>query len=478
MNEEKLKNLAVFSKALAEARSEIEKKHLRNAIASIYAVVDDNKPAIKSEKKEEAPERKLDGTPDVIDLTSDDETPPSRQRSATVIHQTTEQQDQQSQSRLSPTSGDAPPTRKHAATDVGQPAAKRARGDKSPSSPAASAQNSPARESNNDSGAEKTRESASGNEPSPAPPRRSRNHSPPTVALNFEQIFSGDKMQDLVFAPHTSRFEACLRDEFGVKDPRSVALFDVSPGFSVTDAPGSHRNHVNLTVVMHAVSSLAKHGIDASDICVLVPYLGQLYQFTITRTEIAEESMETAKLRLETFDAVQGREFPYVIVDTVRKDGLGFLGEANRLNVALSRARFSLIVVVNCSNLADCDNWRQSWLYKVVSNIERSGNQPRRRSSLSGKTPPPPPTDDVDGAVPSEEAVAEEAGNEPEPESSTADANFDDSAVPPPVADEVDPFGVDNARTLHWTSPEEEDIHTEAVGSRDDDYMYDEGQWN
>lgn len=168
-----------------------------------------------------------------------------------------------------------------------------------------------------------------------------------------------------------------MRDEFGVKDPRSVALFDVSPGFSVTDAPGSHRNHVNLTVVMHAVSSLAKHGIDASDICVLVPYLGQLYQFTITRTEIAEESMETAKLRLETFDAVQGREFPYVIVDTVRKDGLGFLGEANRLNVALSRARFSLIVVVNCSNLADCDNWRQSWLYKVVSNIERSGNQPR-----------------------------------------------------------------------------------------------------
>lgn len=98
MNEEKLKNLAVFSKALAEARSEIEKKHLRNAIASIYAVVDDKKPAIKSEKKEEAPERKLDGTPDVIDLTSDDETPPSRQRSATVIHQTTEQQDQQSQS--------------------------------------------------------------------------------------------------------------------------------------------------------------------------------------------------------------------------------------------------------------------------------------------------------------------------------------------------------------------------------------------
>lgn len=96
---------------------------------------------------------------------------------------------------------------------------------------------------------------------------------------------------------------------------------------------------------------------------------------------------------------------------------------------------------------------------------------------MSGKTPPPP-TDDVDGAVPSEEAVAEEAGNEPEPESSTADANFDDSAVPPPVADEVDPFGVDNARTLHWTSPEEEDIHTEAVGSRDDDYMYDEGQWN
>ena len=63
-------------------------------------------------------------------------------------------------------------------------------------------------------------------------------------------------------------------------------------------------------------------------------------------------------IEVNTVDAYQGREKEIIIVSTVRTQGIGFLSDYRRMNVAITRAKSFLFVVGNSKLLCKDDHWR------------------------------------------------------------------------------------------------------------------------
>lgn len=65
----------------------------------------------------------------------------------------------------------------------------------------------------------------------------------------------------------------------------------------------------------------------------------------------------SSNVEVGTIDSFQGRERDVIIISCVRTDGIGFLSDPQRLNVALTRARSSLIVCGNFRSLEKDHTW-------------------------------------------------------------------------------------------------------------------------
>jgi len=93
-----------------------------------------------------------------------------------------------------------------------------------------------------------------------------------------------------------------------------------------------------------------------SEIGVITPYEGQrsyLVQYMQSHGTLRKELYQ--QIEVASVDAFQGREKEYIILSCVRSNehqGIGFLSDPRRLNVALTRAKYGLVVLGNPRLLA------------------------------------------------------------------------------------------------------------------------------
>lgn len=111
--------------------------------------------------------------------------------------------------------------------------------------------------------------------------------------------------------------------------------------------------------MVNVLRRLLDAGLAAEDVAVITPYSAQV---KLLQQQLRQGAL--AELEVRSVDGFQGREKEVVIFSAVRanaRGGVGFLADARRLNVALTRAKRGLVVVGNSNTLRRDRLWR-AWL--------------------------------------------------------------------------------------------------------------------
>ena len=113
----------------------------------------------------------------------------------------------------------------------------------------------------------------------------------------------------------------------------------------------SFLNRTEAASVEKMVTKFLKAGIKPDQIGVVTPYEGQrsfLVQYMAFQGSLHAKLYQ--EVEVASVDAFQGREKDIIIISCVRSNehqGIGFLADPRRLNVALTRAKYAVIVVGN-----------------------------------------------------------------------------------------------------------------------------------
>ncbi len=118
---------------------------------------------------------------------------------------------------------------------------------------------------------------------------------------------------------------------------------------------GSRYNEGEAGIVVSHVNSLISLGLSAQDIAVITPYNGQV--------ELLRKLLlpSVPKLEIRSVDGFQGGEREAVVLSLVRssdrggRDGIGFLRDARRLNVAVTRAKRHCAVICDVETVSQDD---------------------------------------------------------------------------------------------------------------------------
>ncbi|VDM44951.1 unnamed protein product [Toxocara canis] len=123
----------------------------------------------------------------------------------------------------------------------------------------------------------------------------------------------------------------------------------------------SYLNRAEAANVEKIATRFIKAGLKSEQIGIITPYEGQRsYIVQFMQTQGTLHSKLYLNMEVANVDAFQGREKDIIIMTCVRSNehqGIGFLSDSRRLNVALTRARYGIIIVGNAKVLSRHAIW-------------------------------------------------------------------------------------------------------------------------
>ncbi|KAM5538133.1 hypothetical protein V8D89_008330 [Ganoderma adspersum] len=122
----------------------------------------------------------------------------------------------------------------------------------------------------------------------------------------------------------------------------------------ISSSGTSFLNRTEASNVEKIVTKFFKSGVVPSQIGVITPYEGQRSYIVNYMQDLYKE------IEVASVDAFQGREKDYIILSCVRSNehqGIGFLNDPRRLNVALTRAKYGVVILGNPKVLSKHPLW-------------------------------------------------------------------------------------------------------------------------
>ncbi|KAJ2557537.1 ATP-dependent RNA helicase [Coemansia sp. RSA 1933] len=134
----------------------------------------------------------------------------------------------------------------------------------------------------------------------------------------------------------------------------------------------SYINRFEASACEKIVTCMLKANLDPEQIGVITPYEGQRSWIVHHMSQVGSVVGSLYKdVEVASVDAFQGREKDYIIVSCVRNNdhhGIGFLSDPRRLNVALTRAKYGIIVLGSPKALSQNPLW-----YELLSYYKAHG---------------------------------------------------------------------------------------------------------
>ncbi|NXY13604.1 SETX helicase, partial [Atrichornis clamosus] len=147
-------------------------------------------------------------------------------------------------------------------------------------------------------------------------------------------------------------------------------IFDVADGREERDND-SYRNSREVKLVMELIRTIKEKRKDLGlrRIGIITPYSAQKKKI---QEQLDSVFRNSSPGEVDTVDAFQGREKDCIIVSCVRasssEGSIGFLASLQRLNVTITRARFSLFILGRLQTLMEDENWNQ-----LIQDAQRRG---------------------------------------------------------------------------------------------------------
>ncbi|KAG4065353.1 hypothetical protein HA402_012298 [Bradysia odoriphaga] len=156
--------------------------------------------------------------------------------------------------------------------------------------------------------------------------------------------------------------ERRLKIDFPWPEADRPMFFLVTQGQEEIAGSGtSYLNRTEASNVEKITTRFLKCGVEPSQIGIITPYEGQrAYLVQYMQYQGSLHSKLYQGIEIASVDAFQGREKDIIIMSCVRSNehqGIGFLNDPRRLNVALTRAKYGIIIVGNPKVLAKQPLW-------------------------------------------------------------------------------------------------------------------------
>merc|ERR1719507_2449698 len=150
--------------------------------------------------------------------------------------------------------------------------------------------------------------------------------------------------------------------EFPWPQPEIPMFFYVTAGQEEIAGNGtSYLNRTEAKNVENLTTKFIKAGVSPDQIGIITPYEGQRsHLVSYMQYQGSLHTKLYQAVEIASVDAFQGREKDIIIISCVRSNehqGIGFLADPRRLNVALTRAMYAVIVVGNPKVLSRHPLW-------------------------------------------------------------------------------------------------------------------------